>query len=56
MTMTIREYAQARNVAPQMVYYYIKRGKITPHTCTCGRKVIDVEEADKVLVPRRDNV
>lgn len=42
-----REYAILRGKKPQLVYYYIRRGKLTLEECICGRGVIDVEAADK---------
>lgn len=44
------EYARMRNIIPQKVYYFIRRGKLELSPCgECGRKVVDVSEADKVL-------
>jgi hypothetical protein len=42
-------YGRLRGLAPQLIYYYIRRGKITTSHCDCGRKVIDKEEADDFL-------
>jgi hypothetical protein len=42
-------YGRLRGVAPQNVYYYIRRGYIKVRTCDCGRKVIEKEEADEYL-------
>ncbi len=42
-----REYGKARDIAPQLVYYYIRNKKIAVEFCLCGRKVIDVETTDK---------
>lgn len=47
--MTPREYAKARSVTPQLVYYYLRTGKLVPDECMCGRRVILIEEADEVF-------
>lgn len=47
--MTPRDYARARSVTPQLVYYYIRNGRISPSACSCGRRVIEVAEADEVF-------
>lgn len=44
--MSPMEYARARKMQPQLVYYYIRTGKIDQGDCICGRRVIDVAEAD----------
>ncbi|HVI79001.1 MAG TPA: hypothetical protein VM715_12730 [Candidatus Acidoferrum sp.] len=41
-----REYALMRGKRPQLVYYYIRTGKLSLEKCICGRNVIDVEAAD----------
>lgn len=41
-----REYALLRGKKPQLVYYYIRKGKLELEQCICGRNVIDVEAAD----------
>lgn len=44
------EYARARGIAPQKVYYKIRHEKIKAGPCeSCGRKVLNVAEADKEL-------
>jgi hypothetical protein len=43
---SVREYALSRNMQPQLVYYYIRTGKILEEKCICGRKVIDIVGAD----------
>ena len=49
-SMTVIEYARARNIQPQLIYYYIRTGKIEQKPCgECGRKVIDVKTADDYL-------
>lgn len=50
--MSVREYAKARKLQPQLVYYYIRRGYIAEGKCICGRKVIDVASADKYLASK----
>lgn len=47
--LTPREYAKAKGLQPQLVYYYIRQGKILKETCVCGRTVVDIESADKFL-------
>jgi hypothetical protein len=44
--MSVREYARYKHIQPQLVYYYIRTGKIKEAPCICGRKVIDVASAD----------
>jgi hypothetical protein len=44
-----REYAQARGMTPQLVYYYIRTGKVKKERCVCGRWVIDVRAADEAI-------
>jgi hypothetical protein len=44
-----REYAKIRGIAPQLVYYYLRTGKLKEERCVCGRKVIDVAAADASL-------
>lgn len=43
------EYARAKGIQPQLVYYYIRSGHIKVEQCVCGRKVIDVPSADAYL-------
>jgi hypothetical protein len=52
-----REYVQLRRklypkLSPQLVYYYIRNGKLKDETCICGRRVIDVAEADAFFEER----
>jgi hypothetical protein len=44
--MTPTDYARARRMQAQLVYYYIRTGKIKDETCICGRRVIDIKDAD----------
>lgn len=53
--MSVREYAKARKLQPQLVYYYIRRGYIDEGKCICGRKVIDVASADEYLASKANN-
>lgn len=39
-------YAKLRGMQPQLVYYRIRTGKLKTKTCNCGRKCIDIKEAD----------
>ncbi len=50
--MPIRAYATHREVRPQLVYYWLRRGYIEDERCACGRRIIDVERADKALSSR----
>ena len=54
--MSAREYARARGISsPQRVYYYIRNKRIAEMPCPCcGRKVIDVAEADKCFGINQD--
>jgi hypothetical protein len=47
--MRISEYAKARSVAPQMVHYYIRKGRIQKSRCACGNFVIEIAVADEVF-------
>jgi hypothetical protein len=44
--MSVADYAKARGIRPQLIHYYIRTGKILPTWCECGRKCVDVREAD----------
>lgn len=43
--MTVIDFAKARKMQPQLVYYYIRQGKMKQEKCICGRWVIDVHTA-----------
>ena len=43
------EYARKRNLTPQLLYYYIGKDVVQVTHCDCGRKVIDIEDADRAL-------
>lgn len=47
--MSVREYAIARGIQPQLIYYYVRSGYIKTEPCICGRMVIDVKSADEYL-------
>lgn len=52
-SMTVIEYARARGIQPQLVYYYVRAGHIQQKPCgECGRKVIDIKTADEYLASR----
>lgn len=51
--LSIREYAQLRGMAPQLVHYYVRQGAVKPERCICGRKVIDVKLADEAIKSRQ---
>jgi hypothetical protein len=50
--MSVREYANARGIQPQLMYYYVRQGYIQTDPCICGRMVIDIESADKYLAEK----
>jgi AcrR family transcriptional regulator len=54
--MSIREYARARGLVPQNVYYYVrsKRIEVLPCPC-CGRKIINVKQADAIFLEKKEN-
>jgi hypothetical protein len=47
--LTPREYAKARGMNPQLMYYYIRTGVVKDERCICGRRVLDVRTTDEVL-------
>lgn len=40
------DYAKMRGIRPQRVYYHLRRNSLTSSHCECGRRVIDIQEAD----------
>ena len=53
--MSVREYAKARGIQPQNVYYYVRKGSIKQEPCgECGRKVINIEQADAIFAPKEE--
>jgi len=52
--LTPREYARLRNMAPQMVYYYIRNKVIETDYCRCGRRVLNVQEADNRIQAQKE--
>lgn len=44
--MPVTEYARKRGLQAQLVYYYIRTGKLPDEDCICGRRVVDVKAAD----------
>jgi hypothetical protein len=42
-------YAKARGMRPQKVYAALRSGKLTYQHCDCGRRVVDIAEADEVF-------
>jgi hypothetical protein len=44
--LSIGDYARARGIRPQVVHYYLAKGKIKRHRCICNRWVINVKEAN----------
>jgi hypothetical protein len=45
--MAVRDYAKARGIRPQLLYYYLRKGKLTPEHCPCGRLCLKVTDADE---------
>jgi hypothetical protein len=52
--MSVREYALARGIQPQLVYYYVRQGYIDTEDCICGRLVIDIKSADEYLAAKAE--
>lgn len=50
---SISDYARARGFRPQLVHYHIRAGHFKKKRCACGRWVIDIAEADAVMVRGR---
>ena len=44
--LTPVQYGKSKGIAPQLIYYHIKAKHLDVTTCECGRKCIDVKEAD----------
>ena len=42
------DYARSRSITPQKVYASLRNHKLAKHQCECGRKVIDIQEADEL--------
>lgn len=47
--MTPIDYAKLRGIFPQKVYKAIKLGKLPSYRCQCGRRIINVKEADTLF-------
>jgi len=47
--LTPREYAKARGMNPQLLYYYMRTGAVKSEFCKCGRRVVNVKETDEAL-------
>ncbi len=47
-----RDFAKLIGVAPQLVYYYIRNGRIVSQQCLCGNKVINKKQAKMVFDTR----
>lgn len=54
--LTPREYAKLRGMQPQLVYYYIRTKQIEPELCKCGRKIISVEQTDKLFASKKKGI
>ena len=44
-----RDVAQDLGITPQLVYYYIRTGKVEALECLCGRTVVDTTAAKQAL-------
>ena len=53
--LPIRDYAKYKGLAPQLVYYYIRTKKIETNLCQCGRKIINVRDADAALTRSKED-
>jgi predicted site-specific integrase-resolvase len=51
--LTPRDYGKLRGVSPQLIYYHLREGNIQSDVCDCGRKVVNVNEADKYRSKKR---
>jgi hypothetical protein len=47
--LTPVDYARLRDRRPQLVYYYIRTGRLDIERCNCGRKCINVNKADALF-------
>lgn len=46
----VSTYAKMRNLQPQLVYYYIRKGDIEHFPCDCcGSKVVSIVQADFIF-------
>lgn len=54
--LTPRDFAKLIGVAPQLVYYYVRTGKLEIEVCDCGRKCVVVEQAVKFFNNRKQQV
>jgi hypothetical protein len=46
-------YSKIRPITPQLVYYAIRNKKIKTYVCNCGRRCIDIKEADDFYRAKR---
>lgn len=53
--MTVIDYARAKGMAPQRVYYYIRTGRIKQEKCICGRWVLDIRSAEEFFAPKEED-
>lgn len=47
-----RDFAKLINVSPQLVYYYIRNGRIESQQCLCGNKIINRKQAQHIFNTR----
>ena len=45
--MSVKDYAEARGLKPQLIHYYIRTEKLLPEDCECGRQCVNVAETDE---------
>lgn len=46
VNMTVIDYARAKKMQPQLIYYYIRSGRLHQKKCICGRWVLNIQEAE----------
>jgi predicted RNA-binding protein associated with RNAse of E/G family len=54
--MTVGDYARARSIRPQRIHSWLRNKKLERKKCQCGRLVIDVKEANKLLDGDEDDL
>jgi hypothetical protein len=49
VNMTVIDYGRAKGIQPQLIYYYIRSGKLKQKKCICGRWVLGIAEAETLF-------
>lgn len=52
--MSVADYAKARGMSPQIIHYYIRKEKIVPDFCECGRQCVNVAETDQFFKDKEE--